>query len=75
MPASETIPEDADYTVYCLICGIALKPGDLVLYDVSGETGHRACFGNDRDGFVKDVETGEPLGPDDPLPTGWEWKP
>ncbi len=57
-------------------CFICLKPfveGDMVLPDVTEGLGHRECFGNTRDGFVKDIDTGEPLGPDDPLPTGFPW--
>ena len=51
------------------------KKGDMVLSDMSGERGHVTCFGTDRSGFVRDIDTGEPLRPDDPLPTGELWEP
>lgn len=53
----------------CFICGEPFKPGDMVLPDINEGLGHRDCFGDDRDGFV-DLDTGEPIGPDEPLPTG-----
>ncbi len=59
----------------CFICDIEFKPGDRVLDDVSGGVGHRACYGDDRESFVKDLDTEEPLGPNDPLPTGRVWEP
>jgi len=67
-PAIEDDPEA------CFICSIPFKAGDMVLNDVSGGTGHRDCFGDDRQGFVRSLDTGEPLRPDDPLPTGYVWK-
>lgn len=59
----------------CFICAEPIKAGELVLPDVSEGLGHRACFGADREGFVKDLASGEPLGPDDPLPTGYPYEP
>lgn len=59
----------------CFICGKPLLAGKLVLADITEGLGHRACFGEDRDSYVKDLETGEPLGPDDPIPAGWPYKP
>ena len=59
----------------CFICGKPFKAGELVLHDVTEGLGHRACFGDDREGYVKDVDTGEPLGPDDPIPTGFPYVP
>ena len=58
----------------CFICGKPLVPGQRVLDDVSGETGHLECFGPEREGYVKDIDTGEPLGPEDTLPTGYVWE-
>jgi hypothetical protein len=57
----------------CFICSKPLYDGDMVLGDVSGETGHRDCYGDDRESFVRDIDTGEPLRPDDHLPNGYRW--
>lgn len=59
----------------CFICAKPLLAGELVLYDVTEGLGHRACFGEDRAGYVKDIDTGEPLGPDDPIPPGFPYEP
>jgi len=59
----------------CFICQKPFVTGELVLMDFTEGLGHRACFGEDRDGYVADLETGEPLGPDDPIPTGWPYEP
>lgn len=65
----------ADEIEACFICAIPFKAGDMVLDDVCGGTGHRDCFGDDRQGFVRSLDTGEPLKPGDPLPTGYVWEP
>lgn len=57
----------------CFICSQPLKAGEMVLPDVEEGLGHRECFGEDRTGYVKDVDTGEPLGPDDPIPAGFPY--
>lgn len=57
----------------CFICEVAFADGELVLNDASGGTGHRACFGEDRGGYC-DLETGEPLTPDEPIPEGYPYK-
>lgn len=59
----------------CFICDAPFQPGDMVLNDTTEGLGHRACFGEDRAGYVKDIETGEPLGPDDPIPAGFPYVP
>lgn len=59
----------------CFICDEPFKPGDMVLPDVTEGLGHADCFGPDRDGYVTDVETGEPLRDDEPIPTGYPWEP
>lgn len=59
----------------CFICDEFFRKGDLVLPDYDGGLGHRACFGDDRQGYVKDMDAGERLGPDDPLPTGEPYDP
>lgn len=64
----------ADDAATCFICLKSINDGDMVLDDVTGGVGHRDCYGNDRDAFVKDLDTGEPLGPDDPLPKGYVWR-
>lgn len=58
----------------CFICAEPLKEGDIVLPDYDGGTGHRACFGEQREGFCN-LETGEPLAPDEPLPEGYAYQP
>ena len=69
----EALAKAVAQSATCFICREPIKDGDMVLDDVSGGVGHRDCYGNDRDGFVKDIDTGEPLGPNDPLPTGYRW--
>ena len=59
----------------CFICEMPFKAGELVLPDVEEGLGHRACFGESREGYVKDTETREPLGPDDPIPKGTPYNP
>lgn len=75
MTPTDTLREAVadDDTPTCFICLQPFKAGDMVLPDMSGEVGHLTCFGTDREGFVKDLDTGEPLGPDDPLPNGYRW--
>ena len=63
-----------DETETCFICEKPLEPGQMVLFDVNEGPGHRACFGEDRDAYVKDIDTGEPLGPDDPIPSGFPYE-
>lgn len=58
----------------CFICGQPFRPGEMVLMDITEGLGHRACFGDDREAFVRDLDTGEPLGPDEPLPAGFPYK-
>lgn len=57
----------------CFICAEPLIDGEMVLNDVSGGTGHRACFGEDREGHCN-PDTGEPLAPDEPIPEGYSYK-
>lgn len=58
----------------CFICREPILKGQMVLPDYTEGLGHRACFGDDREGFCN-LETGEPLGPDEPLPTGEPYDP
>lgn len=58
----------------CFICLVPFKRGDMVLNDISGGRAHRSCYGDDREGFVKDLDTGEPLGRDEPLPKGYHYE-
>lgn len=58
----------------CFICKVPFKTGDMVLPDVTEGLGHTDCFGPGREGYV-DLDTGEPIGPDDPIPTGFAWEP
>lgn len=74
-PAPETAgSEDEDEREKCFICSEPFKVGDIVLDDLCGETGHLDCFGEDREGFVRDLDTAEPLRPEDPLPKGYAWQ-
>ncbi|MCX5516177.1 hypothetical protein [Kaistia algarum] len=59
----------------CFICAEPFRRGEMVLPDIDEGLGHRACYGEDRDGYVKDIDTGEPLGPDDPIPAGEPYDP
>ena len=73
-PGQAKAAGDASDKVYrCFICDRPIYDGDMALNDVSGDIGHRDCFGDEREGFVRDIDTGEALGPDDPLPTGYRW--
>jgi len=58
----------------CFICREPILKGQMVLPDYTEGLGHRECFGNDRDGFCN-LETGEPLVPDEPLPPGEPYEP
>jgi len=59
----------------CFICGKPFRKGQMVLPDTTEGLGHRACFGEDREGYVSDVGTGEPLGADEPIPAGEPYDP
>ena len=58
----------------CFACEEPLLPGQLVLQDAEEGLMHRACCGPERDAFCN-LETGEPLGPDEPLPEGFPYAP
>lgn len=64
-------PQEAER---CFICNEPFKAGEMVLSDVTEGLGHRACFGEDREGYVN-LQTGEPIGADEPIPTGWPYEP
>lgn len=52
------------------LCGICQEPmveGQPAITDINMGDVHAACCGPEREGYVN-LETGEPLGPDDPLP-------
>lgn len=53
-------------------CGEAFKEGDLVIHSVDGGYLHADCCGPERESYVN-LETGEPIGPDDPIPTPFPW--
>lgn len=65
--------EPNDIVERCLACGRPLRLGQLYYPDVSGDYLHAKCIGPERESFVKDIETGEPLGPDDPIPGPLTW--
>lgn len=58
----------------CFICNQPFKAGEMVLPSEDG-LGHRVCFGEDRAGYVKDLGSMEPLGPNDPIPAGEPYDP
>ncbi len=58
----------------CCICNKPILKGQMVLPDYTEGLGHRACFGDAREGFCN-LETGEPLGPDEPIPDGEPYEP
>lgn len=58
----------------CFICNQPFKDGELVLPDVTEGLGHRACFGEDRDAYVSNPDTGAPLEPNEPIPAGEPYK-
>lgn len=66
-------PDPNDDAEACFACLIPFHEGDMVIDDVSGGCLHVGCCGPEREGYVKDLDTEEPLGPDDPIPTGYAW--
>lgn len=58
----------------CFICDKPFRAGELVLPDINEGLGHRACFGEDREGFCN-LDTGEPLVADEPIPAGEPYDP
>lgn len=73
MTSEVKLEPTAEVIERCFICDAEFVEGDMVLNDVSGGTGHRACFGDDREGFCH-LDTGEPLGTDEPLPEGYPYE-
>lgn len=53
----------------CLACLAPFAPDDMVLPDSSGGLIHVGCGGPEREGYVN-LDTGDPIGPDEPIPTG-----
>jgi len=68
------IPADADGedAEACGICAVAFVEGDECLTDVDLGAVHAACCGPERESYVN-LETLEPIGPNDPIPTPWKW--
>ncbi|WP_375274447.1 DUF3850 domain-containing protein [Methylorubrum thiocyanatum] len=67
--------QSEDDTPRCGICDKPLIAGQRVMQDVELGTVHAACCGPEREAYVKDIETGEPLGPNDPIPQGYVYEP
>jgi hypothetical protein len=61
----------ADRPPACIACNIAFVDDDLVHTDESGCFIHASCCGPERESYVK--AGGEPLGPEDPIPTPFRW--
>lgn len=66
-------PVIADDEFTCIACDKVVQEGELVLHKF-GEGGliHAECLGPERESYCHD--DGEPLGPDDPLPTPFPYK-
>ena len=71
-PAKQSTDDGTDR---CEICDNPLVAGQRVMQDVELGTVHAACCGPEREAYVNDVETGEPLGPNDPIPQGYVYEP
>jgi len=63
-------PDDAPEA--CIACDVALNEGDPVYPDIGGGYLHAACCGPEREGYVN-METGEPIGPGEPIPQPLKW--
>lgn len=62
--------EDEDASE-CIACSVSFVDDDQVYADESGGFIHASCCGPEREAFVK--AGGEPLGPEDPIPTPFRW--
>ena len=69
-PSGRAAEGGEDDTHRCGICDKPLIEGQMVLIDVEIGEVHANCCGPERDSYVKNIETGEPLGPNDPIPAG-----
>lgn len=56
----------------CGICNVVFRGDDLCLTDIDLGTVHAACCGPERESYVN-LDTGEPIGPDEPIPTPWRY--
>lgn len=56
----------------CDICDEPLEEGELCLTDVDLGPVHASCCGPERSSYVN-LETGKPIGPDEPIPAPWKW--
>ena len=66
--ADELEGDDAER---CIACALVLNPDDLVLCEIDGGYIHADCCGPERESYFKGA--GEPLGPDDPIPTPFRY--
>lgn len=64
-------PDEVDSSDACMACLVPFQDGDLVLNDAGGGALHAACCGPERESYTNG--NGDPLGPDDPIPTGYRW--
>ncbi len=64
------VEDDADR---CIACDIAFVDGDPYYPDVSGGSLHAACCGPERECYVN-LDTGEPIGPEEPIPEPSIWR-
>ncbi|MDH7785068.1 hypothetical protein QBD01_001068 [Ochrobactrum sp. 19YEA23] len=69
-PSYSAVDEEA---FICIACSKVVQEGELVFHEY-GEGGliHAECLGSDRESYCSD--DGQPLGPDDPLPTPFPYK-
>lgn len=75
LAASEPKHDDRDAVFYdaCPICDQPKITGQLMLADASLGEVHAACCGPEREGYVN-LETGEPIGPNEPIPEGYPYE-
>jgi hypothetical protein len=73
--AAHPAGQSEDDTERCEICDEPLIAGQRVMQDVELGTVHANCCGPEREAYVKDVDTDEPLGPHDPIPQGYVYEP
>lgn len=58
--------------IKCLICNRYIRDGDPCITDIDLGPVHAACCGPEREAYVN-LETGLPIGPEEPIPTPWIW--
>lgn len=70
-PLSDGVAYLSNHRASCIACAKPMLPGQGYFPDESGGAVHAACLGPERECYTLD---GEPLGPDDPIPTPYIWE-